>query len=174
MHLPMHSPAGPRLFLADPAAAQALGLEARLRQASLSLQGTQALELTDLQVSVGGLQCAGARQRLLHLQSLQLRHAHSHSPGLGWLAEPGWQLERVSCALGTVTLEAGPEAAAALLPLVLAQAGGSPRRRKSGAGGKGMLPVLVHRLPREVRLQAWLLRLYEKGPYSLATVLNSM
>lgn len=135
---------------------QELGLEASLQQAALALQPGQQLSLTSLVVSLagtGGAGGSGGKQQLLQLESLQVHHTHSAGPGLGWLLERDWRLERLSCSVGALTLEAGPEAEAALLGLL--QRRRQQRRARSAqpkppaGSGKGGVPSL-RLLPQEV------------------------
>ena len=133
---------------------QGLQVEARLQQASLVLQGAQALAVTDFHVSLS--QGAGVKQQLLQLDSFQLQHIHSAGPGLSWMQGPRWQLGRVSCSLGNMELAAQPGALEALLPRLprrrAVQLAARPQARAEGTASK-VQGLWVQRLvPQEVRL----------------------
>ncbi|GAB4818387.1 hypothetical protein N2152v2_005433 [Parachlorella kessleri] len=131
---------------------EGLEIETRLQQASLVMQGAQALALTNLHVSLS--QGAGVKQQLLQLDSFQLQHVHSAGPGLSWMHGPRWQLGRVTCSLGSVELAVQLKALEALLPRRprrrAAEPAARPRASSEGPASK-MQGLWVQRLiPQEV------------------------
>ena len=84
-----------------------------------------------------------------------MQHTHSGGPGLGWLLERGWQLDRLSCRLGAVEAELRPEVEAALLR-TLEQGQGRPsaaraaRPSRSSSSGGETQALAQRLLPREV------------------------